>query len=358
LAPNAYMAVQGDLVYTQRPISSMVDEDESTDVPAGTWMCEAALWVRWRHVGQMTATNMCRIMAINAEALIAVVMSSSGALIKTVTMTYAKNYHQRVVMSSPPNSHWPSDLQVPFTEPTDLLSSDSEMQLLDCAVRHNSVTLTDQQRETLVQDLQEGKCSLQPSEDNGGLVVVVSLVALKVQRSSGDMFVQLGRLDKTGARGCCQLPGSKRRRGEIPHLAVERVLASELVTFQGRLAFEEFEQEVERRTSSRYGLPTTYFRAIRVAWLNDEDEDIDLWTARLDLSKLGDEAAQHLGELVTKAVYMVPDGPLVTEDRKVLLFTWVTPDEFEFLKDSDNRGVLHEWLNAMDIWPDMERASI
>eukprot|EP00971_Amphidinium_carterae_P314111 6243499-Amphidinium_carterae.2 len=43
--------VKGLLAYTQEPDSAPVENAHTIAVKAGRWICEAALWSQWIHVG-------------------------------------------------------------------------------------------------------------------------------------------------------------------------------------------------------------------------------------------------------------------------------------------------------------------
>merc|ERR1719210_2537913 len=69
---EAYHMAAGRLVYTQKPGESNVEHLTTTIVQPGSWLCEAALWSYWLHVGTLQAERRCRLLAIDAEKLIVV----------------------------------------------------------------------------------------------------------------------------------------------------------------------------------------------------------------------------------------------------------------------------------------------
>merc|ERR1712087_488057 len=119
--------------------------------------------------------------------------AQSTSPVEALTRTYAENYHRRVVVAMPPHSAFPTDLHVPHTEAEDLMSADHDLQILDLAVKHGSLSLSEEQRERLLGEMADGRCCLQANDD-GELLRVMSLVVLRVEDSEGRIFAQLGKV--------------------------------------------------------------------------------------------------------------------------------------------------------------------
>merc|ERR1711862_853637 len=87
----------------------------------------------------------------------------------------------------------------------------------------------------------------------------------------GDIFVQVGKYDgHKGVSAMCRLPGTKRRAAELPHAAVQRLMASDLCVFKHCIDLLTTEHHIETRESPSYGINTTYFRAMQYAEVLEE----------------------------------------------------------------------------------------
>jgi len=294
-------------------------------------------------MGNMTATTACKLLTIDASALAEVVHMKSA--IETTTVTYAKRFHERVTLSIPPFAAWPNDLHVPFTETSDLLSKDVELNLLGLALNNGKLMLSENQRLMLQNELSQGKCCLQ-SDEQDNLVRIVALVALQIQRENGDIFAQVGSWsDEDGARAHCQLPGTKRQRGELPHQAVRRLVYDDLPAFDNVLIFEGFEHSVEGAPSPKYGVDTTYLKAVQIAAIEDDDfPDVMMAQCRTEL--IDHSAKCILDDIFPRDIYVLPDS------KKKVLYTWLHPEQFERLRRPDNQAALGAWLSSLQVVPD------
>merc|ERR1712203_740413 len=69
-AAEAFVLMEGAFDYIQECGSSPVDVDTTVEVIAGQWLCEAALWCEWRHVGRVEAVTACQVLAVHAGELL------------------------------------------------------------------------------------------------------------------------------------------------------------------------------------------------------------------------------------------------------------------------------------------------
>eukprot|EP00421_Protoceratium_reticulatum_P011917 CAMPEP_0168400402 /NCGR_PEP_ID=MMETSP0228-20121227/22580_1 /TAXON_ID=133427 /ORGANISM="Protoceratium reticulatum, Strain CCCM 535 (=CCMP 1889)" /LENGTH=422 /DNA_ID=CAMNT_0008413943 /DNA_START=91 /DNA_END=1356 /DNA_ORIENTATION=+ len=58
-ASAAYVLSSGKMSYTQEPSTSPVEHEVTVEATAGQWLCEAALWSFWLHVGTAEAASVC-----------------------------------------------------------------------------------------------------------------------------------------------------------------------------------------------------------------------------------------------------------------------------------------------------------
>ena len=71
LAHEAYSVAQGTLVYTAQwfQVSTSGDiKETASEVCTGCWICEAASWVQWIHVGRLEAVTEWHLLSVSAEA--------------------------------------------------------------------------------------------------------------------------------------------------------------------------------------------------------------------------------------------------------------------------------------------------
>mmetsp|Transcript_147630 Transcript_147630/g.283006 ORF Transcript_147630/g.283006 Transcript_147630/m.283006 type:complete len:349 (-) Transcript_147630:19-1065(-) len=106
-AEHGYCVAHGQLEYTQEPKTSKVTSTSRSEVNAGDWLSEIALYVHWSHVGTVEATSACELLVIGASAMADAL--AKQVLIWQATQAYAHSFHKILVKSAPPKS-WPTDL--------------------------------------------------------------------------------------------------------------------------------------------------------------------------------------------------------------------------------------------------------
>jgi len=358
VAQSMFFLAQGTLSYLQNPYNSMVDQEEITVVSTRTWVSEAALWCKWIHVGDMEAVTEAKIFAVHASEMWKLVFATSP--IQSITITYATNFHQRVTVAIPPHEDWPSDLSVPNTE--SLLSTEVELALLKAAKDNGKLKLSPHQEALLVGELDSGKCCLQVSEDEG-LKRTVMLVTLRLVNGQGEMgemedriLVHVGKVSDGKVEAGCKLPGTKRTRGESPGKALQRLLAQDLPMFteeEERCELISIERQVERTESSKYGIDTLYVKSVQHARteVGKMSEVFPLTVNVGEGEEVGEdesgnpeakEVPEDLRHIFPRPLYAVPE-----KDSKLNVYAWLTDEELEFLKITENTALLKEWLKAI-----------
>lgn len=332
VAHSAFNLIHGRLKYVQKPAWSMVDMAMTTDVVPDIWICEVALFLAWSHVGKMTAVSHSRLVTVNASGLEEVI--SMKPIVAHVTKTYARNFHQRVTQAIPPYAPWPTDVHVPHADASDLLSADVNIGLLSLAVQNGSACLSEEQEEKLRKELSEGRCSLHTTE-SGDLLRVVAVVALALRRpESSQCLYQLGTWTKLkGAAAEFKLPGTKRRMGELPHVAVQRLLEQDLAQLKEHVVLEDSEHSVERTSSPRYGIDTTYLRVVQGAVYEGSDSGDFIMPLNRGTSDL---------ELPAQ-VYALPNN----RGDKVIYYAWLSAESFEQLKALEGSAGVQTWVESL-----------
>lgn len=333
---EAYCVMRGRLTYAQRPgFLFHVYSTKTFTIHDKAWLCEGALWSKWIHVGDLTAVTHCSLLSLDAVRL-AEVMNTEVS-IRTLTSSYARNFHVQLVATGPPFAPYPSDLYVPNTEVNELLSRHVSQGRLRQALSHGTLVLSESQLAKLEEEIAEEKCTIQAAKE--GIRRVAFVMALRIQHPSGSKFYQVGKKDKEDKiKVACQLPGGKRARGELPQDAVKRILAEQLDIFQDNIAFEETERMTEMKDSPQYGIPTLYLRDVTPAVLEDPDLPIPI------ASFNGDQADCCYGTIMgifPRDVFVLPDC------GKDAFYAWLDDREFEILQRPESKEPLRTWLACL-----------
>ena len=65
--------MMGDMEYSQDPSSSIVLVNNRVCADVRTWLCEAALWTCWFHVGTAQASGLCQVLVVDAATTLKVI---------------------------------------------------------------------------------------------------------------------------------------------------------------------------------------------------------------------------------------------------------------------------------------------
>lgn len=327
-AEECYLVARGRLNYLQFPESSFVEKTTVVHINDGTWLCEAALWSQWVHVGTLEAITTCQVLVVKAEVLLGI--ASQHETVARSTLEYATNYFARITSAMPPHADWPTDLYVPFTEASDLLSHDVGLGLLKRAYSTSAINMTEDEYSEFTSELFNGRCALQQSS-NGDLERVVAVVALRLAQSDGSLFVQIGKWDKkTGVTCLCLLPGTKRRKGELPQEALARLLLEDLSDFQDAVQVVSAKHEMQVQ-DAKYGVKTKYLRTEHFARLLHPP----------DLPIAENTESDFELDIPVRDVFMLPDGDDIS------LYAWLLPTEFDLLRAPGNKHMLKPWLSTL-----------
>merc|ERR1719433_776328 len=109
----AFVVMLGRLKYEQSPDTSRAMVLTRTNIPQTNeskdrWVCEAALWSHWVHVGTLIANTACQVMVINSEEMWRILDNYHD--IGAATRGYCINFCHRLVAACPPHAVFPTDL--------------------------------------------------------------------------------------------------------------------------------------------------------------------------------------------------------------------------------------------------------
>jgi len=386
----AYLLVNGKLCYSQDPEVAPVTERVETmiGIDGHQWLAEAALWSHWIHVGTAEAVNRCEITMMKAEPLGQAVKKSS--IIQDVTLQYCQNFHKRLMAAKPPTALWPSDLNVPFTDFGDLVLSmtpdvqatiglDALAHIENKGWKNGGGNKNQSGLDNLRREVEKGK-SIVVVDGRGDVRRVVAVVALRLESSEGEIFAQVGKLDKGEVSPSCQLPGGKQERTEMAGDAMKRILSAKVHPFEGCMQVDKFERLVEENESKEYGVRTKYLRTVFSCSIPSHTQlhlkeipfkrDIEHLspgnrsgsavfslesngshgakkphTSRSRGMEAGGDRTQALEDALIfarRSVYRVTEPGKPTE----LLYAWLSDSEFKMLKSHE--AVLMKWLEALD----------
>mmetsp|Transcript_52496 Transcript_52496/g.122841 ORF Transcript_52496/g.122841 Transcript_52496/m.122841 type:complete len:1239 (-) Transcript_52496:33-3749(-) len=375
-AEGMLMISEGYLHYFQDRESSKEAEPTNIQVHKGARVSEAALWSKWKHVGKLECARSCNILFVEAHGLITLL--GTLPLLGHITRQYGRAFHLRVTLARPPYSGWPNDLEVPHTDPSDLLEQDIGLELLKRERRHNGIlkSMSEEDYTELVREVESEKCSIQAGLD-GVLERIVAIVAVKVERPDGRVLAQLGKFDKgkKSTSVSCALPGTKRPRGELPVQTYERLMKQDLSFLNNGLKVNGSETQVEVKESASYGMLTKYLRTVQNATLvpnfevphhlieitaneqgreggpmsptstkkthSPQKRSITGWSRRQTAAS--QESMEGMEDLADEPVLLHEHG------GKVYLFSWLSQPTFEYLRADSGKPLLETWVGSIDV---------
>jgi len=351
---DAYLLTRGRCKYTQEPDSSHVTDEEKKYVDEGQWICEAALWSHWTHVGKLEAAELCQFLVVSAEGVARVALRRH--VTGKITRDYCKNFHVRIVSARPPHAPWPDDLHVPFTDAGELFSQQVGIGLLNHE-RRMGLTMSISDKSLLEEELRNEKCALRWAQSSKELERTVYVVALHVTDAEGRILAQVGKLNEHGeVSALCLLPGTKRGRDELPHQALDRILQERLAPLADGISFTGIELDVKEKggKDATYGVKTKYYRTIHIATMDPTHRSLWLQVAKKDNTGHKTNSANghhcmndaHEFGLDTN-IFGFKDG------KKVWLYSWLKQSDFEFLSERRGNTLLKTWLHSFHLDPEV-----
>jgi len=331
----ALYIADGKHLYTQTPGTSVVDAVVCTPVGGDTWVCEASLWSEWVTVGKIAAVTRSKVFSMHADKLWTLVKEAPS--VRKISTTYARNFHKQLTMAIPPFEDYPTDLYVPRTSVADLLSPQVEIDLL------RSIRVRDmspEQEAALIRELEEEKCCVTLDGTNR-LLRTVLMAVLVLVRGDGRRLVEIGRLEGgAGAvasgslKACCRLPGTKRRRGESPTLAIKRLLREDLGDLAALIRLTAVRSETQQTLSPTFGCETVYHKMVQEATRYDVELDAEhpvMMSSFVDTDNEGVPLGMGgLGDIRLQEVLMMKNKFGVP-----VFFSWFTQDDFDALRQNE-----------------------
>merc|ERR1712019_45009 len=101
-------------------------------------------------------------------------------MVAITTKEYGSNFYIRIVSASPPFAEYPDDLHVPFTDPSDLLSTEVGIEILVQAQEDGVLSLSDAELNEFKREIEDGKSALQRRSEDGSLERIVAVAAVRL----------------------------------------------------------------------------------------------------------------------------------------------------------------------------------
>lgn len=347
----AYHVSSGIVDYVQTPDSSLVLRETVVQVATGTWLCEAALWTHWIHVGTASTDTPCQLICVKADGMMQTL--SKHRVIQEVTAEYGRQFHRRVVSARPPQTAWPSDIEVPFAEYAELvvgMSFEARRVVGMDALQHIPAPTLFQwsaagqdKVAALEKEVSNGTSTLLINAE-GNTERVVSVVLIHIDSLGDEMFVQVGKL-RDGKRELeVRLPGGKLRPDEMPGDRAKEILLSKLGPVADFMEIVSSRQQVEWKQSKQYAVRTMYIKTIFQALAVDQFQipSVSLEIADHSL-RGGREDSENLfhDSLKPRKLYAFRE-----EDGTISLYAWVPRDDFEHWVKGGSEKQLQSWIQT------------
>jgi len=343
---ETYFPMHGSLRYSQDPDTSHVNQDTSKSVPQDTWISEAALWCHWTHVGKLEAETSCQLMTISSTGMFQA--ASKLAEVGQITRTYGREYHLRVVAAKPPHSQWPTDLYIPFTSASDLMSEKFSLELLRRESEKGTLAMEPEALQALRKEVQEDKCSIQTGRF-GELERVVFVLAVRLKREVDNcLWTQVGSVSHGSIKPDCTFPGRKRKRAELIDEAYQLLLEEWMAPFASCIMAMEVEETTEVKDSSTFHMPTRYMRVVQHALLMAEFDEPPLQLASHPPEAKIALQERHAGNRVMQTL-LEREVYALSFNGQTRLFAWLDEDTFSWLTSTLGAFDLEEWLRPLEV---------
>jgi len=344
----SYLVVSGKLNYTQVPGSSPATDPRTAFVGAGQWLCEAALWSHWIHVGTLQAETECQLFVVCAKELDSVLRRNR--VLRDVTTEYCRRFHERITSAKPPHAPWPDDIGVPFTEYCDIVArmDEARQATIGLAALEQMATSWGWHRgfEQLRAEVREGRSTM-TINGRGDFERIVALVVVRIERGDGSIWAQIGEQEHSdvACKCACQLPSTKQQHGE-PLGDTAMGILEDLGFGERDVEILGTERDDEWQESRKLGVRTKYLRTVCRARLRSDVGAPSTETQRLPEARRTTRASTTSTWGRTPAVAAAPQRDAFVRRRagRARFYAWLTPAELRQLQGPAGEAVLAAWL--------------
>lgn len=383
-AVGAHFVCQGSLDYVCSHIYATQSSDDGTGdfqprrspsqdhikavAAEGIWISEVAFWVHWLHRGWLDARTPCELMTVESEKFVEV-LSSMPELARVIP-----SYASCVVKALEQDQELTDLSSLPHHNIVAAMPLDSRVLLSQAAIdvlqnrAQWSGRLWQQQSvRELKDEVQAGACDLHLVKEE--VVRVVTVVALRLSRSDGNILARIGKITKGQVAPCCELPGTKVKTGEYPKTAIERLLREKLSVFDECVELGPQTTDETNKVSKTYGLKSRYMRVVFEADLTEEPEDSIMYLnvgssprnkgrappVALSTSTHISNAMTRLASTFKSEISTSPENQafiFLGGDAKAdttVVFAWLRPEDFRILASPAGEDRLLQWLQHLNV---------
>jgi len=356
---SAYLVTIGMIEYKERHSTVLTKnlsrrDTEDEQVAQGSWLCWAALWSHWTHVGKAEAGPVSEVLMLGSEALVESI--SRCTELRELFEEYSCTFHKRLVSASPFSATtWPDDVQVPLANYGEIVLGMQQVEqhfvglkVLEKLEAQYSLPwqgMSEKRMAELEREVALGRCVL--IENREGLAErVVSFTGLRIRHPCGKILVVLAkkRIDSDGElepEG--QLPGVKQELGELPAQALRRLMRDQLRPFAKDLRVHSLRREDRHEHSARYNIKTNYIRVIYSAELSSDFSPLN--STSLTLSK--QDAPQSLKQ---RSAMPEPEACHILKDHVYIhICAFMEPEALEFYRKASGRKHLGSWVSTLTL---------
>eukprot|EP00929_Paragymnodinium_shiwhaense_P013825 TRINITY_DN121679_c0_g1_i1.p1 TRINITY_DN121679_c0_g1~~TRINITY_DN121679_c0_g1_i1.p1 ORF type:complete len:1212 (-),score=255.15 TRINITY_DN121679_c0_g1_i1:56-3691(-) len=344
-ADGAILLTSGEITYTQRPGSAPVRSESTTTVLDGTWLCEAALFCEWLHMGTAEVSALAHVLHVDAAETVKIWRGQRT--FKLFAYEYGRIFTKRVNNSAPPGNPFPTDLHIAGCNFADIVTElPSQLRVLVGLFTLELVELEGDLRgdnsamRDLTDDVCDEKCLL-AMNSHAEIERRVLVTCMEIRNRDRKILCRLGKVSEEFlvSNICCELPGAKQRLSENPEAVALGLLKKELRPFSQNLLCEHVSRTTGTGMSNSSRITTKYSRTIMVCTLNSKAK---LWPHKCLKYRPGTEVPVFLRD-----VFLLT----AEQGRRASLFAWLTEGQLQEVQmmDADGGDNLHYLMNSLVI---------
>ena len=358
---HVHLMVSGDMKYEQDPVSSPVPRCVSKDIKGVQWLSEAGLWTHWIHVGRLEARSEVKLLVVVPGHVISCM--SKNMFMREVMSGYAIEFQKRLCEAKPPfSSTWPTDIEVPDTEFSDIIMGmDRVLRMWICVVGvKNLRSLSPQSQKSLIREVLQRTADL-TLNNKLQLECVVQVLVLEVRRDDGCLLVQIGKTSDDDEANkiipSCALLGGTHRLGTRHKDFCKILLDTKLGPLKDCIFIEDVEFQTTYMKSTINGVQTRVNRAVYHAKMLQPFE-VPTCRYREREGERRDSIAE-CGEKNSIVQHLVNvDVHVFRWNGSVSLCAWLSRAQYEHMVHSgDSAWFTETWLSGLEPDPTVAPAS-
>jgi len=340
---DAFLLIQGDLLYIQDPESSPVVCVQEEMVVRGACISEAAVWMEWIHVGTAVASTPCQLVVVSSAACLSICMKHR--VIWDVTAQYAVRFQNCITSAVPPRP-FPTDLAVPNAGFAEIVCSMPENMRKLIGREAASGLWPPRLASRLRTEVLNNSCALVVNS-SGKVERLEKSVAVQISADDGSILVQLGESEGTRIKGRCKLPG---KTFDLTLTAAEVVkdVLDDFVSIGDCLEVLSQEVEVADEDFSWNQVKARNIRTIFHAKLNATAVNIGrpVFENMSVFSRMGSlRSSSPLPRALSPH-----DIFAVVSDANVKYFAWLTKWEFGVLREAQHSHYVQRLVSSLSIY--------